>query len=146
MHNASHVLYAFAPTSPPPLHTPTLPIPPLPSSSLNIPTFPTPSPLSVVVVVAVVIVDVVFVVVIVDPLMFIVSSANHQLPAAICQHLYTYKMPRTLRGYSKQNTTAETPPSTLTAFFSASDRCALQEALYKCIDTIQYNTIRTSII
>ena len=24
---------------------------------------------------------------------------------------------------------------------SASDWCALQEALYKCIDTIQYNTI-----
>ncbi len=25
---------------------------------------------------------------------------------------------------------------------SASDWCALQEALYKCIDTIQYNTIQ----
>ena len=25
---------------------------------------------------------------------------------------------------------------------SASDRCALQEALYKCIDTIQYNSLR----
>jgi len=25
----------------------------------------------------------------------------------------------------------------------SSDWCALQEALYKCIDTIQYNTIRT---
>src|SRR6218665_3698111 len=28
---------------------------------------------------------------------------------------------------------------------SASDWCALQEALYKCIDTIQYNTMHISI-
>ena len=27
---------------------------------------------------------------------------------------------------------------------SASDWCALQEALYKCIDTIEYNTIKSS--
>ena len=28
---------------------------------------------------------------------------------------------------------------------SASDWCALQEALYKCIDTIQYNTVATEV-